>query len=116
MSRHRCAVADCRHAPNAHTENGCALCGCSAWLTNKPHTWRQDVTDAWFLATQFWLGEAERVAIGYATETKEFEENHPRPRLSDFMIGMSLGSDTEKLEALLNKPACEHCLGTGVAA
>lgn len=112
--RRRCAETGCRHTPRAHTKTGCALCACRAWLGRKRHTWREDVTDAWFLATQTWLEHRERVAVDYPTEEREFEEKHPRPRLADFMRAMSLGSPAEDLTALFTYDICTACRGTGV--
>ena len=61
------------------------------FTTNGRHWWRELVHQAWFSATQVWLAEREAVAIGYATEQREYEEAHPRPRLRDFMVELSTG-------------------------
>lgn len=55
------------------------------------HWWREMVTDAWRSADQAWWLHREAVALGYPTEMREFEERHPRPRLGDFMVAMSVG-------------------------
>lgn len=109
MSRQRCAVSFCRHAPNAHADGGsCRLCACGGWLTKKRHTWRAQVTDAWLLATETWLRHREAVAIGYDTEEREFEEHHPRPRLADFMDAMRPGVPPEVVEEL--SAPCRCCV------
>lgn len=115
MSSQRRRCGECRHSPRAHTETGCQLCACPEWLDNKKHTWRETVTDAWFMATHAWILEREAVAIGYGTEEAEFEENHPRPRLNDFMHAMSPGRPPEELEALMSFQVCRSCHGTGHA-
>lgn len=56
------------------------------------HWWRDVVTDAWRCAMHAWELEAERVALGYATELAEYAEQHPRPRLKDFMVHLSSGA------------------------
>ena len=111
--RRRCAEPGCRHSPRAHGEGGCALCSCAAWEDRHPHTWRDDVTEAWLLATETWLAELERVAVGYPTEMADFERNHPRPRLADFMKAMSPGEPPERLAELTKPPVCSACCGTG---
>lgn len=110
-TRRRCG--ECRHAPRAHKADGCDLCDCTAWLDSKPHRWRDDVTDAWMLATQSWLKHREAVAVDYETEKAEFEENHPRPRLADFMRGMSHGAPLEEFVELFTFDVCRSCHGTG---
>lgn len=100
MTRRRCATRSCRHAPNAHQAGACRLCSCTGWLDRKRHTWREQVTDAWLTATQAWLLHREEVAIGYATEEREFEEHHPRPRLADFMDALRPGVPPEVLDEL----------------
>lgn len=117
-ARKRCAQSECRHSPAAHREDGsCLSCKCAGWIDSKPHTWRQDCFDAWFMATHAWSLQAEAAAVGYATELAEFAEKHPRPRLGDFMEALSLGSPPEKLDALWPpKPCCPECRGTGLAA
>lgn len=112
-TRRRCATPTCRHSPRAHNEHGCTLCGCDTWLDHKAHEWRDAVHEAWLLATQTWLLERERVAIGYETEQDDFEANHPRPRLADFMHAMSPGEPPEVLEQLVKPPVCASCCGTG---
>lgn len=111
--RRRCAEPQCRHAPRAHGAGGCELCSCEAWLDRRVHTWRNDVSEAWLLATHAWLLERERVAVGYATEMADFEANHPRPRLADFMSAMSPGVAPEVLAELIKPPVCSSCRGTG---
>lgn len=112
-TRRWCAETGCRHAPRAHTDAGCTLCSCARWLDKKPHLWRDQVSEAWLLATHAWLLARESVAVGYATEEAEFEENHPRPRLVDFMHAMSPGHPPEELEALMSFKVCRSCRGTG---
>lgn len=112
-TRRRCATSDCRHAPRAHNEHGCTLCGCDTWLDHKAHAWREQVYEAWVLATHAWLLERERVAIGYETEQDDFEANHPRPRLADFMDAMSAGEAPERVTELSKPPVCTSCCGTG---
>jgi hypothetical protein len=89
------------------------VCECATWLDSKRHTWREDVTDAWWMATQAWLLHRENVAIGYATEMAEFEEHHPRPRLADFMSALSAGTPPEQLGELFQFDVCPSCRGTG---
>lgn len=114
-ARRWCANRTCRHAPNAHPEGGaCRLCGCPGWLDKKRHVWREQVTDAWLLATEAWLQHREEVAIGYATEEAEFEEHHPRPRLADFMDAMRPGVPPEVLEDL--KRPCPCCTRQAAAS
>lgn len=96
-TRRRCA--DCRHSPTAHADGGrgaCTIgCPCTGWLDSKRHDWRARVVDSWFTATQVWLLDRERVAIGYRTEMAEFEEAHPRPRLGDHMVACSYGDEEQ---------------------
>lgn len=58
-------------------------------LGHTRHLWRETITDAWFWANHAWELEAEAVALGYATELREYAERHPRPRLKDFMAELS---------------------------
>lgn len=111
-ARRRCAVSDCRHAPNAH-QGACRLCDCTAWLDSKRHVWRDQVTDAWLVATEAWLLHREEVAIGYRTEEAEFEAHHPRPRLADFMDAMRPGVPPEVLEQL--SIPCRCCVAASQA-
>lgn len=37
-------------------------------------------------AQAWWLGR-EAVAIGYATEQREYAQEHPRPTLKGFLVG-----------------------------
>lgn len=113
MSSRRRRCADCTHSQRAHGPAGCDLCECIVWLDTKPHLWREAVTDAWLLATQSWLRHREAVAVDYETERREFEENHPRPRLADFMRGMSEGTPFEEFIGLLTVDVCPSCRGTG---
>lgn len=57
------------------------------------NAWLEDVHAAWRAANDAWEAEAEEVAIGYPTELAEFAARNPRPRLKDFMIHMSHGTD-----------------------
>lgn len=68
----------------------------AAWRRNdrrvqRPHWWRELVTDAWRCADEAWQLQREEVAIGYRTEMAEFQAEIPRPRLGDFMSHLSLG-------------------------
>lgn len=56
------------------------------------HWWREMVTDAWRCADEAWQRHREEVAIGYATEMREFAEAHPRPQLGWFMSALSRGA------------------------
>lgn len=56
------------------------------------HWWREMVTDAWRAADHAWQLQREAVAIGYATEEREFAERHPRPTLGGFMSALSSGA------------------------
>lgn len=40
-------------------------------------------------AAHSWWLEAERVALGYATELAEYAAVHPRPQLRDYMVNLS---------------------------
>lgn len=114
--RRRCAEPGCRHAPRAHGADwsgSCMLCSCSAWIDHRVHAWREDVSEAWLLATEAWLLAREAAAIGYETEQADFERNHPRPRLADFMRAMSPGVPPEELAELTKPPVCSACCGTG---
>lgn len=62
------------------------------YSTNGRHWWREYVTDAFRTAQHAWELDAERVAIGYATELAEYTEQHPRPRLKDFLTHLSSGA------------------------
>lgn len=108
-TRRRCAETTCRHAPNAHSAGGCRLCPCTRWLDRKRHTWREQVSDAWLLATETWLRHRETIAIGYRTEEAEYEEHHPRPRLAGFMDAMRHGADHGALDRLTHVGVCPHC-------
>lgn len=56
------------------------------------HWWRELVTEAWSSATHAWWLAREAEALGYDTEKGEYEEQHPRPRLRDFMEHLSTGA------------------------
>ena len=56
------------------------------------HWWREMVTDAWRCADEAWRARCEAVAIGYATEEREFAQQHPRPTLGGFMRALSTGA------------------------
>lgn len=51
--------------------------------------WREMIVETWFLADHVWQLEREEVAIGYATEEREYAELHPRPTLKRFMQDMA---------------------------
>lgn len=71
--------------------------------TGGRHWWRELVTDAFRSATAAWDLQAEAVAIGYATELREYAEQHPRPRLKDFMVHLSNGAlAPDRLEVTTN--------------
>lgn len=53
------------------------------------HVWRETVTETFYLADEAWQAEAETVAIGYATELREFAELHPRPTLKEAMLALA---------------------------
>src|SRR5690349_11963542 len=75
--RRWCARPGCRHAPSRHG-TACS-CGCPGWVDRWPHWWRELTVDTWFHADQAWQLAREAVAIGYATEEREYAEQHPRP-------------------------------------
>jgi len=56
------------------------------------HWWREMVTDAWRCADEAWRARCEAVAIGYATEEREFAHAHPRPTLGGFMRALLTGA------------------------
>ena len=58
-------------------------------VRRKPNRWVQTITEAWRAAHDAWAAEAERVAIGYATELAEFKASNPPPRLKDFMVHLA---------------------------
>lgn len=55
------------------------------------HWWRDMCHDAYMAAAHAWELQAEAVALGYATELREFAEAHPRPRYKDFLVHLSSG-------------------------
>jgi len=59
--------------------------------TGGRHWWREYVTDCYRAADHAWWLAREAVAIGYATEMREYAETNPRPRLKDFMTQLSTG-------------------------
>lgn len=64
------------------------------------HWWREYITDCWRSADHAWWLAREAVAIGYATEEREYAQLHPRPRLRDFMTHLSTGAlAPERMEA-----------------
>jgi hypothetical protein len=108
MGRRRCAQTQCRHAPRAHADDGpCRLCSCTGWLDRKRHTWREQVTDAWLLATEAWLLHREAVAIGYSPRRRSSRSTTPGPSSHDFMDAMRPGVPPEVLDEL-NTP-CRCC-------
>jgi len=56
------------------------------------HWWRDLVVDVWHNANEAWLRDREAVAIGYATEEREYAEANPRPTLKEAMIQLSRGA------------------------
>lgn len=48
--------------------------------------WRDYNCDLLFSANAAWERQCEEVALGYATETAEYAETHPRPTLKEFLV------------------------------
>lgn len=48
--------------------------------------WRELNCSLLLDATLVWERDCEEVAFGYATETAEYAEAHPRPTLKEFLI------------------------------
>lgn len=48
--------------------------------------WREYNCQLLLDATLTWERQCENVALGYQTETAEYEELHPRPNLKDFLV------------------------------
>lgn len=48
--------------------------------------WREYNNSLLLDATLTWDRQCEAVAIGYATEIREYAEQNPRPNLKDFLI------------------------------
>ena len=55
----------------------------------KWNPWVRFIWDHWNMDTITWEQRAEAEALGYATELEEFAEENPRPRLCDYMTGLS---------------------------
>lgn len=53
----------------------------------RPHRWREFVTQTHRVARHAWELEAERVAIGYPTELKEFAAENPGPTFKAALVG-----------------------------
>lgn len=53
------------------------------------NAWREYVMDALSAADHAWWLDREAVAIGYATEMAEYAEEHPRPTLKAFLVGLA---------------------------
>lgn len=51
--------------------------------------WRSYIVDSWFFADHAWKLAREAETMGYATENKQYEEDHPRPTLKTFMIQLA---------------------------
>lgn len=49
--------------------------------------WREYNNQLLFIATAVWEAEAEAVTLGYETEMREYEVEHPRPTLKEFLTG-----------------------------
>lgn len=49
--------------------------------------WREFNNELFFLASAVWEEQCEAVALGYATETAEYNAENPRPTLKEFLIG-----------------------------
>lgn len=60
--------------------------------TGGRHWWRDYLTAAFSSATAAWELAAEAASNGWATELRDFEANHPRPRLRDFMVQLGSGA------------------------
>lgn len=56
------------------------------------HWWRELVTDTFRCADEAWQARREAVAIGYATEEREFAQQHPRPTLGAAMVALATGA------------------------
>jgi RimJ/RimL family protein N-acetyltransferase len=61
--------------------------------------WREYIVDAWRSADHAWWLHREAVAMGYATEMREYAAEHPRPQLKLFMIQLRVHTQNE-LEAV----------------
>jgi hypothetical protein len=51
--------------------------------------WREWIVDQWFYADHAWSLTRESVALGYETEEQLYNEEHPRPTLKSFMVGLA---------------------------
>jgi hypothetical protein len=51
--------------------------------------WRDAVTHQYDCAYHAWWLEREAAALGYKTEMREWMDEHPAPRLADFMQTMA---------------------------
>lgn len=51
--------------------------------------WVRFIMEHWWLDTITWETRAEAASNGWATELREYAETHPRPRLKDYMVGLS---------------------------
>jgi hypothetical protein len=51
--------------------------------------WREYVTTSWWLADQAWQAAREAAAIGYATEEREYAQQHPRPTLKACLVALA---------------------------
>jgi hypothetical protein len=50
--------------------------------------WLETIMQTWSDADYAWQADRERVALGYATENREYAELHPRPTLKETMVGL----------------------------
>ena len=48
--------------------------------------WREHVVGVWSALDEAWRARCEDVAMGYATEVREFRETYPRPTFKIVLI------------------------------
>lgn len=53
--------------------------------------WVRAVWNTWSAATEAWWLQREEACMGYATEMREWEADHPRPRYGEFLVSMAGG-------------------------
>ena len=61
-------------------------------LPGRPDTWNwwlRAVMEAFYAARDLWESARETFSKGYATEAREFDEQHPAPQLRHFLIDHS---------------------------
>ena len=59
--------------------------------------WREWNHELWFYATAAWERQCEEVAIGYGTETADYEREHPRPQLKEFLLANAGQADRQEV-------------------